>query len=347
MNVRTQGAGRVVATLLLTSLLMPGAPAQQGTSGAGGPSTTPATAATQTSPQTPAKVTAATDPVQGVQVKAVPGDPDAAKLARTDGGLTFLPELKPTDGVRDLPAQLSATLNPDRPVDAEATLLDRAAAVIDGEVILESDVREQQHFAVFEPLRVPGGRYTPLEAMQQIVNRTLLLHQMSEQQLVPVPTDAAVDEQINDLRKHIPACAGQACETDEGWRRFLAVQGFTVAALHERWKSRMQILNFVEVRFRTGIRIAKPEIEKYYQDKLVPQFEARKLPPPPLAKVSDRIDEVLLQQHVNVLLTDYLRSLKDAGNVQILDPAYNELGKTAAASNNRNPEALEHTGGEQ
>jgi peptidyl-prolyl cis-trans isomerase SurA len=115
----------------------------------------------------------------------------------------------------------------------------------------------------------------------------------------------------------------------------------------------MQILNFVEVRFRTGIRIAKPEIERYYRETLVPQFEARKVKAPPLAVLSPRIDEVLLQQHVNVLLTDYLRSLKDAGNVQILDPAYNELGNqtsqppvTAAVSSN-NVKPGTRSGGEE
>ena len=60
---------------------------------------------------------------------------------------------------------------------------------------------------------------------------------------------------------------------------------------------------------------------------------------------------MLLQQHVNVLLTDYLRSLKDAGNVQILEPAYNQLGNAAAASNNQNPEQTvpgpDRTGGVQ
>ena len=61
----------------------------------------------------------------------------------------------------------------------------------------------------------------------------------------------------------------------------------------------------------------------------MPEFEKRKLKPPPLEQVSDRIDEVLLQQHVNVLLGDYLRSLKDAGSVQILDPQYNSSGQLA------------------
>jgi hypothetical protein len=34
---------------------------------------------------------------------------------------------------------------------------------------------------------------------------------------------------------------------------------------------------------------------------------------------------------VNVLLNDYLRSLKDAGSVQILDPQYNSLGSAPSS----------------
>ena len=71
-------------------------------------------------------------------------------------------------------------------------LLDRAVAVINGQVILASDVREQQRYAVFEPLSAPGGEFTPMQAMQRIVNRTLLLDQMAEQELAPPPTDTEV-----------------------------------------------------------------------------------------------------------------------------------------------------------
>jgi peptidyl-prolyl cis-trans isomerase SurA len=284
--------------------------------------------------QTPQAGTPGTSVDQTAPVLSQQTDPKANKLAPENGGLTFLPELKPTDGVVNLVQANTA----DAQVAGEAAamhekpmLLDRAVAVINGEVILASDVREQQRFAVFEPLTAPNGEFTPMQAMQQIVNRTLLLDQMEEQQLAPPPTDSEVNAQIADLRKHIPACAGQSCETQEGWQRFLAAHGFTEADLHARWKERMQILDFVGVRFRTGIRITKPEIEAYYKEKLVPEFQTRKLPPPPLTLVSDRIDEVLLQQHVNVLLNDYLRSLKDAGSVQILDPQYNSLGNAPAS----------------
>lgn len=292
---------------------------------------------TQGTPVSPGQPPIAQTNGQGtsrLQIESRKINPKHNKLAPENGGLTFLPELKPTDGVVNLAPQKTgetqlaseaATMN-EKPM-----LLDRAVAVINGEMILASDVREEQQFAVFEPYSVPGGEFTPLEAMQHIVNRKLLLDQMADQQLTEGPSDAEVDKQIDELRKHIPACAGQGCETEEGWQRFLAAHDLTDKALHERWKERMQILDFIGERFRTGIHITKPEIESYYKDKLVPVFEARKLKPPPLAQVSDRIEEVLLQQHVNVLLGDYLRSLKDAGSVLILDAQYNSLGNSPSS----------------
>ena len=319
MTARVQRTGRAAAAMLAISLMALCAAAQ-----APEPGTVPEDAQVGSASQT----TGTNTPVPLHQRTET-------KLAPANGGLTFLPELKPTDGVVNLAAQN----NGDAQIAAEASatgqkamLLDRAVAVINGNVILASDLREEQRFAVFEPLTAPGGEFTPMEAMEHIVNRTLLLNQMEEQELAPPPSDQAVDEQIAYLRKHLPACAGQNCETEEGWQRFLAARGFTEADLHTRWKERMRVLEFVGVRFRTGIRITKPEIETYYKEKLVPVFEARKLTPPPLAQVSDRIDEVLLQQHVNVLLGDYLRSLKDAGSVQILDPQYNSLGNSPSSS---------------
>jgi peptidyl-prolyl cis-trans isomerase SurA len=315
MMARRQMAGGMAAAWLAMALTATCAAGQASQAGAA------AASADQSAPLTS-------------QASASATAPEKNKLGPENAGLTFLPELQPTDGVVNLvpgksgDAQIADTA---AAMHEKPLLLDRAVAVINGDVILASDVREQQRFAVFQPLTAPGGEFTPIEAMQQIVNRTLLLDQMEEQQLTPPPTDSEVDAQIEYLRQHLPACAGQSCETEAGWQRFLAAHGFTEASLHARWKQQMEILDFVGVRFRTGIRIAKPEIESYYKEKLVPEFQARKLTPPPLAQVSDRIDEVLLQQHVNVLLNDYLRSLKDAGSVQILDPQYNSLGSASSS----------------
>jgi hypothetical protein len=145
------------------------------------------------------------------------------------------------------------------------------------------------------------------------------------------PSDEAVQKELEELRRHIPGCAQYACETDAGWRRFLAAQGFTESEIQARWKQRMRILKFIEVRFRSGIRIAPTEIADYYNKTLVPALERRKVTPPPLAAVSNRIDEVLLQQRVTALLNDWLKSLRDTGSVAILDPAYASVGTSVTS----------------
>jgi hypothetical protein len=52
--------------------------------------------------------------------------------------------------------------------------------------------------------------------------------------------------------------------------------------------------------------------------------------PPPLANVSGRIEEILLQQRVSSLLLEWLQSLKSEGSVSILDPTYGKVGTTGS-----------------
>jgi hypothetical protein len=91
----------------------------------------------------------------------------------------------------------------------------------------------------------------------------------------------------------------------------------------------MAVLRFIELRFRSGNRVTPEEIQKYYKEELVPKY-AKPSDAPALDKISPRIEEILLQQKVNALLNDWLKSLQDQGQVEILDPA---LRAQAAAEN--------------
>jgi len=74
------------------------------------------------------------------------------------------------------------------------------------------------------------------------------------------------------------------------------------------------------LRFRQGIQISPQEIAAYYKDTLVPQYAAGEAIPK-LAQVSPRIQEILLQRRVNVLFDDWLKNLRQQGEVEVLDPA--------------------------
>ena len=230
------------------------------------------------------------------------------------------------------PEERSGGYPPSAPVVEPApipgsVLLDRVVAVINGDVILESDVLEEERFTRLQAFRAPGGGSAKEQALQQLINRTLILQQIKEQQNPLQVSDAELKSQLDDLRKHLPACANNKCGTEAGWKEVLAAQGFTEEEFDQKWRQRVKVLKFTEQRFRAGIRISKPEVQDYYARQFVPRFEKRKLTPPPLASVSARIDEILLQQHVNVLLQEWLNSLKDEGSVAILDPQYGQIGR--------------------
>jgi peptidyl-prolyl cis-trans isomerase SurA len=202
-------------------------------------------------------------------------------------------------------------------------VLDRVVAIINGDVLLESDVQEELHFAILEPVGVPSGTDSLRRAARRLINRTLILQQMKIQQQPGVTvSDSEAEKDLAEARRHLPRCKPYDCATDAGWKEFLAANDLNEQDVLDHWKQRMQILRFIDIRFRTGIRISKQEIADYYQKSIVPAYAHDKSKPPTVEALTPRIQEVLLQQHVNGLLQDWLKSLRDEGSVQILDPAY-------------------------
>jgi peptidyl-prolyl cis-trans isomerase SurA len=200
--------------------------------------------------------------------------------------------------------------------------LDRVIAIINGDVLLQSDVLEEMQFASIQPLGQPGLATDPAVAGRRLINRTLILQQMKTQQADNPVSDEELEKGLAELRKQIPACGRFHCETLEGWRNFLKQNSLTEQQVADRWRQRLQIVNFIDTRFRNGVRIAKPEIQDYYDKTFVPAFKKESANPPALSAVSNRIEEILLQRRVNGMLQDWLKSLRDQGSVQILDPVY-------------------------
>jgi peptidyl-prolyl cis-trans isomerase SurA len=219
---------------------------------------------------------------------------------------------------------------PAAPIPKGAVVLDHVVAVINGSIILQSDVDEELRYATLQPFSIGSDRNTPQRALQRLIDRDLILQQMKVAAPVASPTSQEVQQRLADLRAEIPECLQYQCKTDAGWRTFLASKGLTETDVEKHWTQRMLILSFIQSRFGAGVHITPVEIENYYKQTLLPQFHERAVTPPPLAAVSARIEEILLQQRVSSLLLEWLQSLKSEGSVSILDPAYGQVGTTGA-----------------
>ena len=201
---------------------------------------------------------------------------------------------------------------------AKTVELDRVVAVVNNQAILASDVDDEVRLAVLDP-GVAGVVLTPKRALEQLISRTLIQQQMSlEDAQVTEPEQSEVDARLAEIRREVPACIHFNCASEQGWTTFLAAHGLTPKRVETYLRYRLQILRFIELRFRQGIRIAPEEIESYYRGTLLPQY-ARGEAIPPLEKVAPRIEEILLEQQVNVLFDDWLKNLRKQGDVEVLD----------------------------
>ena len=201
----------------------------------------------------------------------------------------------------------------------QGTEIDRVVAVVNEELILDSDVEQERRFSALLPYGEASGPYSRDEAIERLINRDLILQQSQLQSGHEITMEAATKD-LEGLRKSIPACKEFHCETKAGWDRFLATQGFAEQSLTKLWRQRMEVLAFIELRFRMGVRISPEDIQTYYEKTLLPQYAAKNATPPPVKSISRRIQEVLLQREVSGLLSDWLNSLRAQGNVVVLHP---------------------------
>jgi len=199
-------------------------------------------------------------------------------------------------------------------------VLDRVVAVVNNHAILASEVDDEIRIAVLDP--VQGGLGVPSRktALDQLIGRALLQQQIREEdQQAAEPPQAEVKARLWEIRKEVPACVRQNCATEAGWSQFLAAHELTPERVESYLRYRLEILRFIELRFRQGIQISPQQIQSYYRDTLVPQYAPGEAIPP-LEKVSSRIQEILLQQQVNVLFDEWLTNLRKQGDVEVLDP---------------------------
>jgi hypothetical protein len=202
-----------------------------------------------------------------------------------------------------------------------AVVLDRVVAVVNNQAILASDVDDEVRLAVLDPGRVGLVVLTPKRALEQLISRALIQQQIRQEDAQSAePTQAEVDARLAEIRKEVPACIHFNCATQQGWSAFLVAHWLTTQRVESYLRYRVEILRFIEQRFRQGIRIAPEEIEKYYRETLLPQYAPGEAIPT-LDKVAPRIEEILLERQVNVLFDDWLRNLRKQGDVEVLDPA--------------------------
>lgn len=195
---------------------------------------------------------------------------------------------------------------------SHAQVVDRMVAVVNRQVILQSELEEAEHIDfLLQGKPLDRLNSSEMEAvLEQLIDQALIRQQIVDSSVVD-PTAEEVSSRVQDLRSKIPGSA-----TDDQWREMLANYGVTQRDLEIRIASQLRILKFVDLRFRTLARVDRATISNYYNQTLLPELRKQHAPEPPLNEVSDKIQEILTQQRIDELLTSWLQALRSQAQIE-------------------------------
>jgi peptidyl-prolyl cis-trans isomerase SurA len=209
----------------------------------------------------------------------------------------------------------------------QAQVVDRMVAVVNKRVILDSEL-DQAARVEFLLQGKPIERMTAADRvaiLEHLIDRALLDQQIvNGSMLDPAPEELAA--KIREVRASMPGAA-----SDERWNVILTAYGLTQRDVEEQLTSQSRILRFIDLRFRGLVRVDKEAIAAYYQGHFLPEIRKRNVPEPKLSEVSDKIEQILVEQRIGELLNRWLETLRAQAHIERMLPAATGTSNVGAA----------------
>jgi peptidyl-prolyl cis-trans isomerase SurA len=197
-----------------------------------------------------------------------------------------------------------------------AEKLDSIVVTVDHHAITRSDVEQEARFIhLVDGEKKPVTPADEIAALGRLIDRSLVANQVAVFGLTPV-SKQDIDARIAEMRKQIPEA-----ESDSDWHRLLQENDLTQDDVANRVSQEIQTLRFIDLRFRSEVRVGPRAEQTYYDTKFVPAMKKKGLNPPPLDQVQDQIEAILREERVNALIAEWLATLRNQSRIQAFDPS--------------------------
>jgi len=185
-----------------------------------------------------------------------------------------------------------------------AEIIDRILAVVDGAIIMQSDVTMAVRLGL-----VPGSAAAdPLAApLDALIERRLMLEEV-DRYAPPDPPDADVDRRLADIRTRAGA----------GFDSILTDSGISVDQLRRHVRDDLRVESYLQQRFGT-MQPSDDEIAQYYRDHQA--AFTRNGVVTPLENVRDVVRTELIAERRSVTIRDWIAGLRKRANVNVLPRA--------------------------
>jgi peptidyl-prolyl cis-trans isomerase SurA len=198
---------------------------------------------------------------------------------------------------------------------AQAEVIDRIVATVNGHIILQSDWNEALCYEALLNGRTLG-QFTDDErraVLDRLIDQELLGEQMKSA-FFQHASEAEAAARVADAKKQYPEAASV-----DGWKGVLDKFRLTERDLRAHVQQQIDLMRLVDAHLRPAVQIDSKSIEAYYREKFVPQLKQSGAGEVALADVSGKIRELLTEEKVSELLVSWLQTLRSEGKVSVPD----------------------------
>jgi hypothetical protein len=195
-------------------------------------------------------------------------------------------------------------------------VIDRIAVSMGRMVITQSAVEEQVRVTQF--LNQESLDLTPAarrRAAERMIEQSLIRREM-EFSRYSLPGEDETGKLLDRFRK-------ERFPGEDSFLRALAAYGLTERVLRRQLLFQLATLRFIEIRFRPSVAVGDGEIEIYYREQFVPQWERNQnTPVPSLEEAREQVEAILIQERTDHALNLWLGDARRQARVEFHEEAF-------------------------
>lgn len=185
-----------------------------------------------------------------------------------------------------------------------ARVVDRIVARIEGDIILQSQVRE---LGAFQAL-IEGHAESDEKLLEELIEQWVVETEATASHF-PQPAPSEIDRELARLK-------GQFADPEKYASR-LKELGLSAAQVRQMLSRQIYDERYVDYKFRPSVQVETANIDAYYKKELLPELAKKNQPAPNPATVEERIRELLIQRGISDLTVKWLDETKSRLKIEI------------------------------
>lgn len=188
-----------------------------------------------------------------------------------------------------------------------ARVVDRIVVRIEGDIILESQVRE---LGAFQQL-VEGHAESDDKLLDELIEQWVVETEATASHFPPA-AKSEVDRELLRISQQFPSPEKYASRLNE--------LGLSATQVRQLLMRQIYVERYVDYKFRPSVQIEPADIDAYYKNELLPELAKKNQPAPDRAAIEEQIRELLTQRGISSLTGKWLDDTRSRLKIEIETP---------------------------